>query len=113
MSHHQRAGRGFALGFIAVLVIAAMLPMTALAAKPTTVRLGLHDEQQLAKAIAEGRATVTILVAAKGGAARQAEAAITAAGGAIRYRDAALGYIRADVPTAMSRQSPVTRTSKR
>ena len=48
----------------------------------------------------EGRSTVTILVAAKGGAAKQAEAAVTNAGGTVRYRDAALGYIRADVPTA-------------
>ena len=86
MTQHRRAGRGFALGSIVALVISAMLPVTALAAKPTTARLGLHDEQQLAKASAEGRATVTILVAARGGAARQAEAVITAAGGAIRYR---------------------------
>jgi subtilisin family serine protease len=99
MSQHRRAGRGFALGFMAVLVASLMLPMTALAAKPTQPRLGLHDEQLLAKARIEGRETVTILVAAKGGAARQAEAAITNAGGTIRYRDAALGYIRADVPT--------------
>ena len=99
MSHHRRAGRGFALGSIVALVISAMLPMTALAAKPTSPRLGQHDEQLLAKARIEGRETVTILLAAKGGAARQAEAAITNAGGTIRYRDAALGYIRADVPT--------------
>ena len=80
MSHHRRAGRGFALGFIAVLVVSAMLPMTALAAKPTQPRLGLHDEQLLAKARIEGRETVTILLAAKGGAARQAEAAVTECG---------------------------------
>ena len=74
MSQHRRAGRGFALGSIVALVISAMLPMTALAAKPTEARLGLHDEQELAKAIAEGRGAVTILVAAKGGAAQRAEA---------------------------------------
>ena len=100
MSHHRRAGRGFALGFVAVLVVSAMLPMTALAEKPADTRLGLHDQQLLARATADGRATVTILVAAKGGAANQAAAAIEAAGGTVRYRDAALGYIRADVPTA-------------
>jgi subtilisin family serine protease len=99
MSQHRRAGRGFALGTIVVLAISAMLPMAVSAVKPTDPRLGLHDEQLLAKARIEGRASVTILVAAKGGAAKGAEAAITNAGGTIRYRDAALGYIRADVPT--------------
>ena len=99
MSQHRRAGRGFALGFIVVLVVSAMLPTMALAVDPTEPRLGLHDEQLLAKAEVEGRKTVTILVAAKGGAIAQAEAAIVAAGGKVRYRDAEFGYIRADVPT--------------
>ena len=31
---------------------------------------------------------------------RQVDAAVTNAGGSIRFRDAALGYVRADVPTA-------------
>ena len=99
MSHHRRAGRGFALGFIVVLVVSAALPLTAWPQSRPSPRLGLHDEQLLAKARIEGRASVTILVAAKGGAAKGAEAAITNGGGTIRYRDAALGYIRADVPT--------------
>jgi len=99
MSHHRHAGRAFALGFIVVLVVSAMVPMTALAKKPTEPRLGLHDEQLLAKAEVEGRPRVTILVAARGGVEAQAEAAIVAAGGIVRYRDAELGYLRADVPT--------------
>ena len=85
--HDRRAGR------------VSDVPMAVSAAKPTVPKLGLHDEQLLAKARIEGRATVTILVAAKGAAAKQAEAAVTNAGGTVRYRDAALGYIRADVPT--------------
>ncbi len=100
MSHHRRAGRGFALGFIVVLVVSAMLPMTVLAKKPApSTSLGQHDEQLLAEARSQGRATVTLLIAAKGGAMQGALAAVAAAGGTIRYQDAALGYIRADVAT--------------
>lgn len=97
---HRRIWRASAFWLTVSLVISAAVPITVSAVKPTEPKLGLHDEQLLSKARVEGRATVTILVAAKGGAARQAEAAITGAGGTIRYRDAALGYIRADVPTA-------------
>lgn len=97
---HRRIWRASAFWLTVSLVVSAAVPITVSAVKPTEPKLGLHDEQLLAKARVEGRATVTILVAAKGGAARQAEAAITSAGGTIRFRDAALGYIRADVPTA-------------
>ena len=97
---HRRIWRASAFWLTVSLVISAAVPITVSAVKPTEPKLGLHDEQLLSKARVEGRVTVTILVAAKGGAARQAEAAITSAGGTIRYRDAALGYIRADVPTA-------------
>jgi subtilisin family serine protease len=105
MSHHQRAGRGFALGFIIALVLSATLPMATLAKGPEAARgLGLHDEQLLGEAIADGRDEVTVLIAAKGGAARQAAQAIAAAGGQIQYRDDALGYFRVAIATDRVRQ---------
>ena len=87
---HRRIWRASAFWLTVSLVLSAAVPIGVSAVKPTTPKLGLHDEQLLSKARVEGRATVTILVAAKGGAANQAEAAITNAGGTIRYRDAAL-----------------------
>ena len=104
MSHHRSAVRVFALGFIVTLLLSAALPMAALAKKPEAASLGLHDEQLLSRAVAEGRAQVTILVAAKGGEANAAASAITAAGGTINYRDNALGYLRATVATGKVRQ---------
>src|SRR5918995_1840201 len=104
MSHHRSAGRVFALGFAITLLLSAALPMAALAKRPQTASLGLHDEQLLSSAIAEGRTQVTILVAAKGGEANAAASAITAAGGTINYRDNALGYLRATVATGTVRQ---------
>ena len=104
MSHHRSAVRVFALGFIVTLLLTAALPMAALAKRPEAASLGLHDEQLLSRAVAEGRAQVTILVAAKGGEANAAASAITAAGGTINYRDNALGYLRATVATGKVRQ---------
>jgi hypothetical protein len=100
MSRHRRVGRGFAIGLSVALVLSAIVPMAALADDPQGAPgLGFTNEKLLGEAIANGEDTVTVLIAAKGGAARQAEAAVTAAGGRVKYRDAALGYIRADVPT--------------
>lgn len=104
MTHSGHAGRGFALGFIVVLVVSAMLPLSALAAKPASPRLGLNDEQLLSKAVASGQQTVTILIAARGGEARQAASAVAAVGGTVQYREDSIGYVRAVVPVARVRE---------
>lgn len=82
-------------------VLTLALPTAAAANEPvgSAASLGFNDEKLLAEAIGEGRTAVTVLVAAKGGAARQAANAIVAAGGSVRYRDDALGYLRAVVAT--------------
>ncbi len=104
MSHHRNAGRVLALGFVATLLLSAALPMAALAKRPQTASLGLHDEQLLSRAVADGATQVTVLVAAKGNAAKQAADAIAALGGTIYYRDNALGYLRATIATGMVRE---------
>ena len=102
MFHSRPTGRAFALGFSVMLVLAAALPLGVLAkdgaAQAAAASLGPDDERLLSEAISAGRSEVTVLVAAKGGAARQAAQAITNAGGRIAYRDDALGYFRAIVP---------------
>jgi subtilisin family serine protease len=102
MFHSRPIGRSFALGFSVMLVLAAALPLGVLAkdgaAQAAAASLGPDDERLLSEAIAAGRSEVTVLVAAKGGASRQAAQAITNAGGRIAFRDDALGYLRASVP---------------
>src|SRR6187431_765470 len=58
MSHHRNAGRVLALGFVATLLLSAALPMAALAKRPQTASLGLHDEQLLSRAVADGATQV-------------------------------------------------------
>jgi subtilisin family serine protease len=107
MFHSRPIGRSFALGFSVMLVLAAALPLGVLAkdgaAQAAAASLGPDDERLLSEAIAAGRSDVTVLVAAKGGAARQAAQAIANVGGRIAYRDDALGYFRATVATGKVR----------
>jgi subtilisin family serine protease len=86
-----------------VSALALLLPSTVMANEPEARGLGVHDERLLAEALADGRSAVTVLIAAKGGAAEQAAQAVGAAGGTVGYRDDALGYVRALVPTASVR----------
>ena len=90
---------------VLVSVLALMLPTAATANEPeSSPGLGMNDEKLLAEAIASERSSVTVLIAAKGGAARQAAQAVEAVGGSVQYRDDALGYLRAVVPTVNVRQ---------
>ena len=66
-------------------------------------RLGAHDDQLLAEARLAGQTTVTLLVAAKGGAARDAARQLEALGGIVRKQDAALGYLRVDIPIGQAK----------
>ena len=90
---------------VLVSVLALMLPTAAVANEPeSSTGLGMNDEKLLAEAIASDQSSVTVLIAAKGGAARQAAQAVSATGGTVQYRDDALGYLRALVPTVSVRQ---------
>ena len=67
--------------------------------KPSDDGLSKDDHELLAIAAANGQSSVTLLIAAKGGAAKQVVNGVQALGGVVGYRDDALGYIRASVPT--------------
>ena len=61
-------------------------------AKPS--KLGPHDLELIAAARANGESTVTLLIAASGGRNSSVASAVTGLGGAIRYRDDGLDYLR-------------------
>jgi subtilisin family serine protease len=90
---------------VLVSALALMLPSAAVANEPqSSPGLGLNDEKLLAAAIASEQSSVTVLIAAKGGAVRQAAQAVAGVGGSVQYRDDALGYLRALVPTVNVRR---------
>ena len=60
--------------------------------------LSKQDRQLLAEARAEGKQTVVVLIAAKGGANRAVVTGLEGLGATVRYRDDALGYVSARVP---------------
>jgi hypothetical protein len=60
--------------------------------------LSKNDRQLLAEARAEGKQTVVVLIAAKGGANRAVVSGLEGLGATVRYRDDALGYVSARVP---------------
>jgi subtilisin family serine protease len=92
------------LGGLTLIVVASALfvvSVPALAGGNSGGRSGLskQDRQLLAAAKAKGSATVTLLVAAQPGATKQVAAGLQGLGAGIAYRDDALGYVRATVPT--------------
>jgi len=93
------------LSAAALLLSGLALPGTASAAGGAAPgsRLGAHDDQLLTEARLAGKTTVTLLIAAKGGAAREAARQLEALGGVIRKQDAALGYLRVDVPIGQAK----------
>ena len=81
--------------FVAVaLLCAAVLPQTIAAAEPTG-KLSKHDRALVAEAKANGKDTVTILVAAQTGANASVVKALNGLGATVRYREDTLDYIRA------------------
>ena len=84
---------------LVALALVAVTAMVALPAVGGTSGRGLskHDRALLAQARAEGKSSVIVLVAAKGGAAPKAISELEGLGATIQYRDAALGYIRASI----------------
>ena len=101
----RRLTAAVGLSAAALLLGGLALPGTATAAGGAAPgsRLGAHDDQLLAEARLAGKTTVTLLVAAKGGAAREAASQLEALGGIIRKQDAALGYLRVDIPIGQAK----------
>jgi len=69
-------------------------------------RLGEHDEELLAEAVARGDRRVTVLIATDVGEAEAVAARVRRLGGMVGKRFDRVGYVRASVPT-----SAVTRTA--
>src|SRR5919108_1530252 len=104
MPQPRVAVRLAALGIVAALLLSAIGPIATLAARPES-KLGKHDRALLADARADGRRTVTLLIATAPGGTQSVADAIAAQGGAVRYRDNDLGYIRAAVPTGKAEEA--------
>jgi subtilisin family serine protease len=93
----MRSKHALALAALGLMALAAAIALPAVAQTGQGQGLGKHDRALLADARAEGKHSVVVLVAAKGGAARDAIEQLEALGAQIQFRDAALGYIRASV----------------
>ena len=94
----MRRIHGVALALASAAVIAAVaVAVPAIGANGNDARLSKHERQLIAEARAEGKTSIVVLVAAKGGAANDAIRELEGLGATIQYRDAALGYIRASV----------------
>ena len=83
-----------ALGLVA---LASVIALPAVGGTGGGRGLSKHDRALIAEARAEGKDSVIVLVAAKGGAARDAVRELESLGATIQYRDDALGYIRANI----------------
>ena len=101
--------------FAALLVLcAAAMPVAARKPdtrpdRPDKIRsdggLGNEDRGRIADAIASGKKTVTLLIAAEPGRLDEAAATLESLGGVVRIEDSAVGYLKVDVPTAKAEQA--------
>ena len=91
------------------LVLGAVVALPAIGQTGNDRGLSKHDRELLAEARAEGKTSVIVLVAAKGGAAQDAIRQLEGLGATIQYRDAALGYLRATI--AVDKVSEAARLS--
>ena len=67
--------------------------------------LGNEDRGRIADAMASGKKTVTLLIAAVPGRLEEASADLEALGGVVRAEDSAVDYLKVDVPTANAEQA--------
>ncbi len=90
----------FSMMFSLLLVLAVALSTVgpAFAQSGTGGGLSKHDRELLAEAIANGKSTVTLLIASQPGANRTVASGITRLGGTVRYREDTINYISAIVP---------------
>lgn len=116
--HTPRAGRR-ALSLLAAagLLSAGGLATTAtaLAAPPDSApgvakqddELGAADREKLDEAVADGAATVTVMVVGKPGETARAQRDVSALGGTVRYAADELGYFSAVLPTGKVERAAV------
>lgn len=84
---HRRSGRSGALVLMGIMALSAMLPTAALAGPPSGPKLDKHDRELLAEARAQGRASVTLLIASKPGGNNQVASGLASLGASVRYRE--------------------------
>src|SRR5215218_10372411 len=102
MNHHQRVH--FQLSRLLGAIITLTLVLTFLGqpagavAASSGAKLSKHNRELLAEARAQGKATVTVLIAAKRLKNSSVASAVVAAGGSVRVQDNDVDYIRAIVP---------------
>lgn len=85
---------------LALLIQTAVL--TAVEAAPPAQnqsKLTKHDRELLSDAVAQGKSTVTVLIAAQPGANNSVTSGLSGLGATVRFRDDDISYIRAIVPT--------------
>jgi subtilisin family serine protease len=88
----------FALAALsAMIAVAVAVAVPAIGANGNKKGLSKHDRELLAQAKVDGKSTVVIMVAAKGGAFNDAIRGLEGLGATIGYRDSALGYLRATI----------------
>jgi hypothetical protein len=90
---------------LAGAVLTLVLTAAVAPAKTPGGKLSKEEAALLAKANASGDKTVTLLIATAQGQAKAVSDGLAGLGGTVRYTDAQLGYIRADVPTAKVKEA--------
>ena len=95
--NRRRSGICVAMAATLALSTLGVSPNPAVAGNGKDDGLGKSDRRLLAQAKANGAPAVTVMVAAKSGAAKQMVAGLQGLGATILYRDEALGYVRAVV----------------
>src|SRR5512132_3774605 len=90
---------GLAAALVSATVVVPTVPAAAPAAGAASARPALFKDsrQSLAIARAQGRKDVSVLLAAKAGAASSVVAEAKRLGGDVRYRDDEVGYLRVRV----------------
>jgi subtilisin family serine protease len=86
-----------ALAMAAFVAVAAVGALPAVGQTGSVSKLSKHDHGLVAAARAQGKTSVTVMVAAKAGAAGDAARQLESLGATIGYRDNALDYLRADI----------------
>ncbi|MBA4181889.1 MAG: serine protease [Anaerolinea sp.] len=92
--------------FLAALVAAALVSVLAVTlVGPAAAqqgngkdKLSKHDRELIAEARANGKDTITVLIAAQNGQNRIVASGIASLGGTVRFREDSISYIRAIVP---------------
>src|ERR687897_612477 len=108
---HIKKGRGMprkvirAVLLLAGAVLTLVLTAAVAPAKTPGGKLSKEESALLRQANPSGDKTVTLLVAAQLGQTKTVVDGLQALGATIRYRDDALGYIRADVPTGKVKEA--------